>query len=127
MILLDTCILLRLAAEETLPPQVAALLQRGPWIVSSITAWEISIKYSLGKLPLPQTPERWWAGAVEVFGLRVEPFTSQQAIRAGALPRLHADPFDRALIAVTLEKNYLMATIDPMMLEYQSCGLRLGE
>jgi PIN domain nuclease of toxin-antitoxin system len=67
--------------------------------VSAASAWEISTKVRIGKLP----------GAVEVadrFGeiIRDQAFTPlsitlEHARRAGLLPGDHRDPFDRMLIA----------------------------
>lgn len=68
-------------------------------LVSAASAWEISIKVRLGKLP----------GAVEVAAelpaiLREQnfeplPIALAHALRAGNLPGPHRDPFDRMLIA----------------------------
>ncbi len=68
-------------------------------LVSAASAWEISTKVRLGKLP----------GATEVAAelpaiLRQQdfeplPITIVHALRAGNLPGPHRDPFDRLLIA----------------------------
>ncbi|MBM4269409.1 MAG: type II toxin-antitoxin system VapC family toxin [Deltaproteobacteria bacterium] len=68
-------------------------------LVSAASAWEISTKVRLGKLP----------GAIEIASdlpsiLRRQdfeslPITAVHALRAGSLPGAHRDPFDRMLIA----------------------------
>ena len=68
-------------------------------LVSAASAWEISTKVRLGKLP----------GAIEVAAelpaiLRQQnfeplPIAIAHALRAGNLPGPHRDPFDRMLIA----------------------------
>lgn len=126
MILLDTCILLRVAAQEAIPPTIRAALDREPWVVSSLTAWEIAIKSNLGKLPLPQAPDAWWRQAIETFTLVVEPFTDRQALIAGALPLHHADPFDRGIIATAIAGGLPLATVDARLEAYRDCpGLQL--
>lgn len=68
-------------------------------LVSAATAWEITTKARIGKLPGAL------AVAADVVGCIVEqafaslPITVDHAARAGNLPGPHRDPFDRMLIA----------------------------
>ena len=66
---------------------------------SAASSWEVSIKYALGRLPLPDTPEEFLP--VELGKNRVESLSviDAHAFQAGRLPRHHADPFDRMLVA----------------------------
>ena len=66
---------------------------------SAASSWEVSIKFALGRLPLPETPEQFLP--VELGKNRIEslPIFDAHAIQAGQLPRHHADPFDRMLVA----------------------------
>jgi PIN domain nuclease of toxin-antitoxin system len=124
MILIDTCVLIRLAADMPLPDDLRRALEHEPWAISCLSAWEIAIKHPLGKLPLPQPPALWWARAVEVFGLTVLDFTDAIALRAGALPPLHADPFDRGIIATAQTHAYRLATVDKALVPYgPACGI----
>lgn len=127
MILLDTCVLLRLTDGAVLPHHLRHALEQDAWCVSALSAWEISIKHALGKLPLDVPPARWWPGVVANLGVTVLPFSDAQAIRAGGLPMLHTDPFDRAIIATALESNLPLATVDPLFDAYRGpCGLVLA-
>ena len=66
---------------------------------SAASSWEVSIKYSMGRLRLPERPEQFLPAE---FGKnRIESLTivDAHAFRAGQLPRYHADPFDRMLVA----------------------------
>lgn len=64
-------------------------------LVSAVSAWELSIKSSLGKLTVPDgLPER-----LQEQGFGTLAITVEDGVAAGALPRHHADPFDRMLIA----------------------------
>lgn len=67
--------------------------------LSAASSWEISIKYALGKLPLPVPAVDYVAARMEQS--RISPLAIQQshALRAGSLPLHHTDPFDRLLIA----------------------------
>ena len=66
---------------------------------SAASSWEVSIKYALGRLPLPERPEQFLPA--ELGKNRIESLTivDAHAFRAGQLPRHHADPFDRMLVA----------------------------
>src|SRR5574340_1213563 len=74
-------------------------------LVSAASAWEIATKVRLGKLP----------GAVDVATNLSEIMAEQgfdglsisvtHALRAGALPGPHRDPFDRMLIAQALTED----------------------
>ncbi len=125
LILLDTCVLLMLAAPEPLPADLKAKLTTAPWAISPLSAWEITIKHALGKLPLPQAPTPWWRGMVTVYSLKVVPFTDAHALRVGSLPAIHGDPFDRGLIATALELGCPLATIDSVFTSYRGCGLQV--
>lgn len=124
MILLDTCILLRLAAAADLPAPITDVLKIEPWAMSCLSAWEIGIKHASGKLILPQAAGSWWDRAVEVFGLQVLDFSDRDALLASALPLLHQDPFDRGLIAVALNHHLKFVTVDRMLIPYRDvCGV----
>jgi PIN domain nuclease of toxin-antitoxin system len=66
---------------------------------SAASSWEVSIKYALGRLPLPETPEQFLP--VELGKNRIEslPIIDAHAFQAGRLPHHHGDPFDRMLVA----------------------------
>jgi len=126
MILLDTCILLHIAATVPIPAAIEKVLRQGPWGISCLSAWEIGIKYALGKLPLPQPPAAWWPRAVDVFSLHVIPFTDVIALRAGSLPPIHADPFDRGIIATALQHDFRVASVDRLLMPYGlACGVQV--
>ena len=73
---------------------------------SVVTPWELGIERALGKLSFPD-------GLTDVLvasGMSVLPITARHADHAPTLPRHHADPFDRMLIAqAQLEALHLMS------------------
>lgn len=126
MILLDTCVLLRMSDGVALPAGLQRALAEDAWAVSSLSAWEIAIKYTLGKLPLDTEPVVWWSRVTAALGLNVDSFTDRQALIAGTLPLHHADPFDRGIIATAIAGGWPLATVDGRLLAYRDCpGLRL--
>lgn len=68
------------------------------WL-SAASSWEIAIKYSIGKLPLPQPPEQYVPARLSGTPVRSLPVQHAHALRVAALPLHHRDPFDRLLIA----------------------------
>ncbi len=61
-VLLDThCWLWWLAEPEKLTPESLSLLKdrANTILVSAVVSWEIAIKYSVGRLRLPESPDRF--------------------------------------------------------------------
>ena len=67
--------------------------------VSHVSAWEIAIKYGVGKLKLPEVPEIWFPNRVRRAGFLHLPIGVQHTLRVHNLPPHHKDPFDRLLIS----------------------------
>jgi PIN domain nuclease of toxin-antitoxin system len=66
---------------------------------SAATIWEMAIKHGLGKLPLKKPLNESFRMVLEGNGLNFLPITFDHAAGVALLPRHHADPFDRLLIA----------------------------
>ncbi len=61
-LLVDTCTFLWLAADDPNLSTAARAACREPAnevYLSALSAWEIAMKHRLGRLPLPEPPERW--------------------------------------------------------------------
>lgn len=82
--------------------------ERNEVFVSAASAWEIAIKRSLGKLEAPADLE----AGVNRQGFTALHVTFLHAQVAGALPRHHADPFDRMLIAQAQSEGLTLVTRD---------------
>ena len=78
--------------------------------VSAATAWEITTKHRLGKLPGCALIAADVAGAIAQQGFSELPITVADAARAGALPGPHRDPFDRMLIVQALAYNLVVVS-----------------
>ena len=82
--------------------------------LSAATAWELALKQAAGKLQLGATISSMLA----TFRLQELPVLIRHGERAAALPLHHGDPFDRMLVAQTLEENLILVTADRRMTEY---------
>ena len=119
-LLLDTHVLLwALSAPDALSETAreAILDEENDVVASAATAWEISIKQSLGKLDLPGPAEEWLPKAVERTGFGWIDVTFRDALRVGALPWHHRDPFDRILVAQTY-RGFTLVTRDHRIRPY---------
>ena len=53
------------------------------------------------------------------------PFEAQDAVAVAALPRLHGDPFDRALAAQAQRRQLTLMTADRVLAQYPIAVYRL--
>ena len=79
-------------------------------LISAASAWEITTKNRLGKLPGTDLIAADIAGAIANQGFDALAITVDDAARAGALPGPHRDPFDRMLIAQALTHNLVFVS-----------------
>lgn len=83
-------------------------------MVSAASAWEISIKAHLGKLPGALDVAADIAGAVRSQQFDALDISILHAQRAGHLPGPHRDPFDRMLAAQAQLEDLPIVTNDPV-------------
>ena len=116
-VLLDTHALLWwLADDPALSPQAREAIADGANLVavSAATAWEISIKRTLGKLEAPDDLE----AQLDANGFVPLPITVADGLAAGSLPRYHDDPFDRMLVAQARAARFTVVTRDSRLARY---------
>ena len=121
MLLLDTCTLLWLTSDQSRLSLIArqAISARGGQIyVSAVSGFEVAQKSAKGKLVLPLPPPEWIELALRLHGLKELALDMTTAVAAGALPALHADPFDRLLIASAQVHRLTLLTPDPLIRQY---------
>jgi PIN domain nuclease of toxin-antitoxin system len=113
--LLDTCTFLWHAQSpaQLSPAAIAALNEpEAEHFVSDVSLWEICLKHSAGKLPLPSTPRQWIPPKLAYHQLHSIALTHAAIFRSGDLPKRHADPFDRLLAAQAIELSLVILSPD---------------
>jgi len=120
-LLLDTHALLWwLAGDKRLPRKVRVALadDSNEVLVSAASAWEVSTKHRLGKLPNIGPLANAFAREVVQQGFRPLDITIDHAQRAGSLSGPHADPFDRMLIAQSQAENLALVSNEAVFDNY---------
>jgi PIN domain nuclease of toxin-antitoxin system len=120
-LLLDThCFLWMVGGSDRIAAKVRRRLEdpTNELLLSAASAWELAIKVALGKLTLPMEPARYVPSRVAQLGLRALPIEIAHALRAAALPRHHADPFDRLLVAQAQIERVAIVTADRQLEAY---------
>ncbi len=94
--------------------------------VSTVTFWEIALKFALGKLELAGVlPDDLPAVAVQM-DLTIEPLAAEDAATYHRLTRTaHNDPFDRMIIWQSLRHQWTLISADAQLATYRSHGLDL--
>ncbi|MDH5434519.1 MAG: type II toxin-antitoxin system VapC family toxin [Gammaproteobacteria bacterium] len=94
--------------------------------LSSISLWEISLKYSLGRLSLSDAKPEDFPELASKMGINCIPLDAQVSSSFHNLPRLeHKDPFDRMLVWQAITGDYNLVSMDGDMSKYESYGLKL--
>ncbi|MGD2187803.1 MAG: type II toxin-antitoxin system VapC family toxin, partial [Desulfobacterales bacterium] len=86
---------------------------------SAASSWEVSIKYALGRLPLPEAPEQFLPAQFEKNRIESLPIIDAHAFQAGQLPPHHRDPFDRMLIAQAQVESLALLSNDRQLNPYE--------
>lgn len=126
-LLLDTHVWLwSLTAPEKIAAETIDLMSdmENQLFFSAASAWEIAIKYRIGKLPLPEPPEQFVPARLNRDGILSLPVEDRHALAVSELPLYHNDPFDHLLIAQARIEKYLLVTHDEKILRYDVETLR---
>jgi PIN domain nuclease of toxin-antitoxin system len=120
-ILLDTCTFLWILTADPQLSGHARKLFVNPvnevWL-SSVSSREISLKYALGRLPLPESPDRWIPSQRELHGIESLPLEEEATYYLTKLPDYHRDPFDRMLVCQAIGHGLTILTPDPLVTNY---------
>lgn len=94
--------------------------------LSTISFWEISLKFSLGKLDLTGCAPEDLVMIAEEMGLVIVTPTAEESAGFHRLPRLaHKDPFDRMLVWQCLQRDWFLFTNDHTLATYKNDGLKI--
>ena len=127
-LLLDTCALIFLTEKQRLAPGAAEKLRAvseagGTTFISPISAWEVGMLTSRGRLQLLIRPERWFANLFDVPGVKLADMSPDLLIASSYLPgKPPADPMDRILAATARELGAPLITRDRALLHYGAQG-----
>ena len=120
-ILLDTCAFLWIISDSPKLTKKARNLFQQPEndvFLSSVSFWEISVKYQLGKLNLPESPRHYIPKQRMDHGIATLAISEADISHLLTLPNVHKDPFDRMLVCQAIEGNMTLLTPDPLIQDY---------
>ena len=120
-VLVDTHVFLWwVEGDRSLPAKARAVLADGEneCLISLVSAWELAIKASLGKLTLAVPVKRYVVEHVAANDFRMLDIEVAHVGRVETLDPHHGDPFDRLLIAQALEEKLPVVTADPIFRKY---------
>jgi PIN domain nuclease of toxin-antitoxin system len=119
-ILLDSHLLVWLVgASDRLPLAAREIIENPDHEIffSSASIWELSIKYSSGKIGLELPPRMLYRVLIESNFSELA-VTASHAFEVDTLPPIHKDPFDRILIAQAMSEGMLLVTSDEAIAQY---------
>lgn len=120
-ILLDTCAFLwYITNSSELSPTARQLIMSSDNTVhlSAASSWEISIKYAIGRLPLPREPRGYISEQREKHRILSLPVNEESGLHVSALPPIHRDPFDRMLASQSIVHGMVILTPDDRIRAY---------
>jgi PIN domain nuclease of toxin-antitoxin system len=123
IVVIDTHILLWwVSGSESLSATAASALDNtlsngGEVLISSISAWEISMLITKGRLVLTMEVESWLREVAQIEGTRFVPIDNEIAIKSTTLPgSFHKDPADRMIVATARKMAVPLVTADKKFL-----------
>ena len=120
-LLFDTCTFLWWSTGSQRVPKAVRSAVSDPAnevYVSTASTWEITLKHRVGRLPLPQPPERFLPEQRERHGFLSLPIDEASVLQLPRLPSLHQDPFDRILVCQAIEHGMTLLTPDRLIAQY---------
>lgn len=88
------------------------------FFLSAGSVWEIVMKVQVGKLPLPARLAPYLKRQMAANRVQVLPISFAHVVRIEQLPLHHRDPFDRILVAQSIEEEMLLVSADPEFRRY---------
>jgi PIN domain nuclease of toxin-antitoxin system len=125
-LLLDTHILLWAAGGSATPDRSSPLSAEVVALIgdpgnqpmfSVVSLWEVAIKTSPGRPDFAVDPRLLRRGLLD-NGYEELPILGEHALAVAGLPPLHADPFDRLLVAQATVEGVLLLTADAAVARY---------
>ena len=98
-----------MTADARLGKATQRIIAKSEIVVSTASLWEMTLKNAKGKLPLPQGS---LTEQLEAQGFVLLPILPRHIEAARSLTSMHADPFDRLLIAQAYDERLTLLTRD---------------
>ena len=120
-LLLDTCTFLWVVTDDEALSSLSRELFSDPTndvFLSSVSVWEIMVKFTLGKIHLPDHFETLIPTQRERHGIAPLPLEERAALHLPKLPLHHQDPFDRMLICQSIQHELTLLTPDTLITQY---------
>jgi len=127
-LLLDTCAVIWLSEGEKLADPAIDLLKAADdagefTYISPISAWELGLLASRGRIQLLITPQRWFARLFESRGVRLAEMSPDALVASPFLPgKPPRDPADRIIAATARDLGATLITRDRALLGYGKQG-----
>ena len=120
-VLLDTCVFLWIVRGDSALSATARAMFSDPGnlvYLSAVSAWEITVKHKLGRLPLSEPPETYVPKERAKHRILPLDLTESSVLVLERLPDLHADPFDRMLVCQAIAHGMVLLTPDTQIQAY---------
>ena len=112
-----------MTADARLGKATQRIIAKSEIVVSVASMWEMALKNAKGKLPLPQGS---LTEQLEAQGFLLLPILPRHIEAARSLTCVHADPFDRLLIAQAYDEKLTLLTRDAAILGLGLDGVAQG-
>ena len=125
-LLLDTHIFLWLIDDDKrLSEQYRQVIQdpNNEKFLSVVSIWKCAIKYQIGKLDFPSSPETYLPEERRKHLIKTLTVDENSIVPLVKLPLLHKDPFDRLIMAQALQHDLTIMTEDKLILAYPDIRL----
>jgi PIN domain nuclease of toxin-antitoxin system len=126
VIILDTHILIWWVAgdshqlSQAAATAIEAELNGGEILVSSISAWEISMLVARNRIALSMDVAKWLGVVSEIDTVRFLPIDNEIGVKSTELPgEFHKDPADRMIVATARKYAAPLVTADEKIRAYQ--------
>ena len=119
--LLDTHVFLWwIMDDERLTPYIRNFIadEGNDLFLSSASCWEIAIKTKIGRLTLPDNPEKFIPDQMIANNISGLPIQLVHALHVYNLADHHRDPFDRILVSQSLIEKIPIITNDHLIADY---------
>lgn len=125
-LLLDTHIFLWfINGDPRLPEPILAAIRdpNNQAYLSAVSFWEIAVKYQLGKLPLPDSPDIFIPAYCSLHRIQTLALEPTCIVELLTLPNHHRDPFDRMLVSQALHHQLILVSEDSLVRTYPATFL----